>query len=140
MILPDVNVLVRAFQREGNTGLATNEWLSSTLNSDEEVAIWDPILISTYRFVTHPKFNLSANTPVLAMKFLEEIRNAAVVIGTGDRYWTIVRELIQSTGATGNLVTDASIAAVAIENRCRIATFDSDFSRFPGLLWFEPPI
>jgi uncharacterized protein len=34
---------------------------------------------------------------------------------------------------TSRLWTDAWIAAIAITNDCRIVSFDSDFSRFPGL-------
>jgi len=34
---------------------------------------------------------------------------------------------------TPKLWTDAWIAAVAMENGCRVVSFDSDFAKFPGL-------
>ena len=34
---------------------------------------------------------------------------------------------------TGKLWTDAWIAALAMENGCRVVSFDSDFGKFPGL-------
>ncbi len=38
----------------------------------------------------------------------------------------------------GNLVTDAHLAALAIENGCSLASTDADFARFPKLKWFNP--
>jgi uncharacterized protein len=40
--------------------------------------------------------------------------------------------------AAGNLVTDAHLAALALEHGCEFASTDSDFSRFPGLRWRNP--
>jgi len=40
--------------------------------------------------------------------------------------------------AVANLVTDARLAALAIEHGCEIISTDSDFSRFPGLKWRDP--
>jgi len=41
---------------------------------------------------------------------------------------------------TGKLLTDAWIASLALENGCRVVSFDSDFAKFPGLrfLHLEP--
>jgi predicted nucleic acid-binding protein len=39
---------------------------------------------------------------------------------------------------TAALMTDAHIAALAIENQATVHANDSDFSRFPGLLWTNP--
>jgi predicted nucleic acid-binding protein len=38
----------------------------------------------------------------------------------------------------GPLVTDAYLAALAIEHGCELITTDSDFARFPGLRWRHP--
>ncbi|WP_223881061.1 PIN domain-containing protein [Nesterenkonia ebinurensis] len=38
----------------------------------------------------------------------------------------------------GNLVTDAHLAALAIEHGTGICSFDSDFARFKGLHWVNP--
>ncbi len=39
----------------------------------------------------------------------------------------------------GNLVSDAHLAALAIEHRCGIVSFDNDFARFPGVDWTLQP-
>lgn len=41
-------------------------------------------------------------------------------------------------GARGNLVTDAYLAALAIESGCELVSMDRDFSRFEGLSWTVP--
>ncbi|MEB3183794.1 MAG: hypothetical protein VKN15_05320 [Cyanobacteriota bacterium] len=38
----------------------------------------------------------------------------------------------------GALLTDAHIAALAIENQAMVHSNDNDFSRFPELRWFNP--
>jgi toxin-antitoxin system PIN domain toxin len=46
--------------------------------------------------------------------------------------------LLESLGTGGNLVTDAQIAAVAIEQDAILHTADADFMRFRGLRWLNP--
>jgi len=48
------------------------------------------------------------------------------------------QQLLQAGGATGNLVTDAHLAAVALEHNCELCSTDHDFARFPGLKWRNP--
>jgi predicted nucleic acid-binding protein len=50
-----------------------------------------------------------------------------------------VRNLLAPLGTGGNLVNDAHLAALAIEHRCSIVSFDNDFGRFPGVTWEPPP-
>jgi predicted nucleic acid-binding protein len=48
---------------------------------------------------------------------------------------------VSSSGAKGgcdNLVSDAYLAALAIESGSEWITTDRDFSRFPGLRWRHP--
>ena len=41
-------------------------------------------------------------------------------------------------GSGTKLVTDAHIAALAMEHDAELHTNDSDFARFPGLRWLNP--
>jgi toxin-antitoxin system PIN domain toxin len=140
VILLDANVLVRAHRTDYPGGPETLAWLEHALVSDEGVAVWDSVLVSTYRILTLPIHVREKSAIERALEYLQQIRDASHVVGTGDQYWQIFRSLIKSIQATGNLVTDAAIAAVTVENNCRLATFDKDFARFPGLQWFHPPI
>ncbi len=46
--------------------------------------------------------------------------------------------LLRPLGAAGNLVTDAHLAALAVEHAAELVSYDADFSRFPGLRWRTP--
>ena len=47
-------------------------------------------------------------------------------------------QLLEALGTAGNLVTDAQIAAIAIEQGAVLHTADADLQRFPGLRWLNP--
>jgi predicted nucleic acid-binding protein len=49
-----------------------------------------------------------------------------------------VRALLRELGTAANLVTDAHLAALAIEHNATLASADADFGRFPGLRWANP--
>ncbi len=49
-----------------------------------------------------------------------------------------VIEFLEGLGTAGNWVTDAQIAALAIEHDAVLHTNDTDFQRFSGLRWFNP--
>ncbi|MGE0592303.1 MAG: PIN domain-containing protein [Vicinamibacterales bacterium] len=60
----------------------------------------------------------------------------ASLVTPGRRHWEIVTGLCRDI--KGPLVTDAYIAALAIEHRCELVTTDGDFARFQGLRWRHP--
>jgi predicted nucleic acid-binding protein len=54
------------------------------------------------------------------------------------RHWNLLIEQIRTAGVAGPLVSDAYIAALAIEHACELITTDADFARFPDLRWRHP--
>jgi predicted nucleic acid-binding protein len=50
----------------------------------------------------------------------------------------IFQKLLREGQAAANLVTDAHLAALAIEHGCELVSTDSDFSRFSGIRWYNP--
>jgi predicted nucleic acid-binding protein len=61
------------------------------------------------------------------------------IITPGANHPEVLFRLLQELGTAGNLTTDAHLAALAIEYRAELASTDSDFSRFAGLRWHNPP-
>ncbi|MDQ2712389.1 MAG: PIN domain-containing protein [Acidobacteriota bacterium] len=61
-----------------------------------------------------------------------------VLLQPGPRHRELLESLILKHQAAGPLVTDAVLAALAIENGARLASTDQDFSRFGGLRWVNP--
>jgi hypothetical protein len=63
---------------------------------------------------------------------------AAGILDPGERHWEILRGLVHDGPAAGPLVTDAVLAAIALEHGATVCTTDRDFSRFSGLRWMNP--
>ncbi len=60
------------------------------------------------------------------------------MVSPGDRHLFLVRELLEPLGAAGNLVSDAHLAALAIEHGAELCSADTDFARFRRLRWSNP--
>ncbi|MBV9572077.1 MAG: hypothetical protein JO056_12630 [Alphaproteobacteria bacterium] len=50
----------------------------------------------------------------------------------------ILRDVLLESGAEGELVPDADIAALAIEHGLAVCSTDADFARFPLARWINP--
>jgi predicted nucleic acid-binding protein len=55
-----------------------------------------------------------------------------------NRFWNILRRQILEAQVSGPLVTDAALAALAIEQGATLCSTDRDFRRFQGLKLFDP--
>jgi toxin-antitoxin system PIN domain toxin len=60
------------------------------------------------------------------------------VIRATEQHWTVFQQMLTDGQAVANMVTDAHLAALAIEYGCKLASTDSDFARFPKLKWINP--
>jgi len=54
------------------------------------------------------------------------------------QHLSTVSSLLEAIGSGGNLVNDAHRAALSIEHRGTVVSFDNDFDRFPGVRWRRP--
>ena len=55
-----------------------------------------------------------------------------------ERHAEILGTLIQKYELRGNLVSDAQIAALAIEHGLAVCSADTDFARFEEIEWIDP--
>jgi len=110
------------------------------VNGDEAYGIVDLVCSGFIRIVTHPRIFRPASTIDEALTFVDQVRGqpACVPIAPGPRHWQIFTRLCRATGARGNLVPDAYLAALAIESGSEWITADGDYGRFPGLRWRRP--
>ena len=140
MILPDVNVLVYAHRADSADHAEYREWLEATINAEAGDGLSDLVLSGFVRVVTHPRLFETPSTLANATRFVAQLREQPnrVAIAPGPHHWEIFTRLCDAAGAKGNLVADAHLAAMSIENGCEWITTDRDFSRFPGLKWRHP--
>ena len=140
MILTDVNVLVYAHREDMPDHGRYRNWLERVVNGSAAFGVSEFVLSAFVRVVTHPRVFHVPSTLNAAITFCEQIRSRpqCVLVTPGPRHWEIFVDLCRSTGAKGNLVADAYLAALAIEAGCEWYTTDRDFERFPGLVCRHP--
>ena len=140
MRLPDVNVLVYAFRADSPGHAAHRAWVEALLASDEAYAVSDHVFAGFLRVVTHPRVFHPPTSIELALAFAQAFRERpnAVPVTPGQRHWDIFTKLCRQSGARGNLVPDAWLAALAMEAGCEFITTDRDYARFTGLRWAHP--
>ena len=59
-------------------------------------------------------------------------------LNPGAEHLRLFRRALAAAGVGANLVTDAHIAALAMEHQAEVHSNDADFGRFPGLRWRNP--
>jgi toxin-antitoxin system PIN domain toxin len=131
----DVNVLVYAHRPESPEHERHRAWLDRARSGPERLGLPDVAASGFVRVVTHPRI-FREPTPIdVALAFVDALREspATVSLQPGDRHWAIFSDLCRRVGAAGNLVPDAYLAALAVENGATFVTADRGFTRFPDV-------
>jgi uncharacterized protein len=135
----DVNVLLDAVNTASENHAPQVAFLERILNEDEVVAFPWHTLVGFLRIGTNRRLEFHLEPQVAATLIDRWLACPnATILYAGDRHWDIMRELIETVPATGQLVPDAHLAALAIENGAELCSADTDFSRFPRLKWTDP--
>jgi len=140
VILCDVNVLVYAHREDAVDHERYATWLDEALDSEQAYGVSDLVLSRFVRIVTNRRMVEAPATIGEALAFTNELRERpnAVMLAPGPRHWGIFERLCRDVDATGNLVPDAYLAALAIEHGAELITTDRDFARFDQLRWRHP--
>jgi uncharacterized protein len=140
VILDDANLLLYAYHPRAPQHEGARAWLEAVLSGLDLVRFAWLTLWAFLRIVTNPRVfehPLSTTDAVAAISsWLAQ--PAAGILDPGERHWDILRGLVRDGQATGPLVMDAVLAAIALEHGATVRTTDRDFSRFPGLKWVNP--
>jgi toxin-antitoxin system PIN domain toxin len=140
MILIDANLLLYAYHERAEQHRAARAWLEATLSGSELVRFAWVTLWAFLRIATNPRVferPLSgAEAAAAVSSWLDQ--PVAGVLDPAERHWEILAALMQDAQASGPLVMDAAIAALAIEHGATLCTTDRDFARFAGLKWRNP--
>lgn len=141
-MIVDANVLLYAVDAKSAFHTAAKEWLEHALNGPTRIGLPWPSLLAFQRISTHPRASVDPLTPADAWDYVHEwlAADATWIPTPGAQHADIVRRLIVNGDLRGNLVTDAHLAALAIEHGIGVCSMDSDFARFPGLAWTNPAL
>lgn len=140
MILVDANVMVYAHVSSTEQHHRARRWFDARLNGNAPVGLPWPSLLAFLRLVTNPRvFTHAAPVEAAWQQVTRWLSSPVVWIpAPSDRHAEVLGELLEATGARGNLVPDAHLAALAIEHGLTLCSTDGDFARFPGLDWRNP--
>jgi len=140
VLIPDVNVLLCARDETARHHDPARRWVEHSLGGDEPVGFCWAVLMGFVRIATNPRVYAEPLTTDQAFDAVDAwlAPGPATLVEPGRRHLTILRTLLVELGTAGNLTSDAHLAALAIERRATVVSFDNDFSRFPNLRWVDP--
>lgn len=142
MTLIDANLLLYAYDPRADQHDTSRQWLEATLSSPALVRLAWVTIWAFLRIITSPRVferPLSLREATTAVDAWFAQPNVGI-LEPAERHREILQRLLQSTQATGPLVMDAALAAIAIEHGATLYSTDHDFSRFPDLSWVNPLI
>lgn len=141
MILVDLNILLYAVNAGCPEYGPASGWLRTALERGEEpIGLAWVVILGFLRLSTSPRLFPRPLGIEEAARFIETLLAHRLVrkVLPGEGHWALLRHLLALCGTGGNLVNDAHLAAFALEYDARIATRDTDFSRFPGIKTLKP--
>ena len=140
MIIPDINLLVYAYNKLAPDHVAARGWWEGLVNGLEPIGV--PWVVSTgfVRLMTHPSVLASPVPPSAAIEHVRgwfQYPHVTPVNPSAEHLDHLQRNLV-AAGVGAALVSDAHIAALAMEYQAEVHSNDTDFGRFPGLRWRNP--
>jgi toxin-antitoxin system PIN domain toxin len=140
VILVDANLLLYAEDSSSEHHEAARTWWDAQLSGLDPVGLCWPVLNAFIRIGTNPRLH---QRPLTLKEATERVQSwfdqpCVRLIQPTDQHWTIFQQMLRAGNAVGNLVSDAHLAALAVEHSCVLHSTDADFSRFRGLKWKNP--
>ena len=139
-MLLDANLLLYAVHEGAPQHEVASEWMTEKLNGSRRVGLPWQSLAAFLRISTHPRAFQHPLTPATAWERVTDWLAAPVtwIPQAGPEYARVLGELVTTYEVRGNLVTDAQLAALAIEHGVELCSTDTDFARFSQVRWVNP--
>ena len=140
MILVDANILLYAEDSLSPRHQEARTWWDGRLSGSAPVCLCWTVLCAFIRIGTNPRV---FEHPLSLEEALARVQTwldqpCTRVVRPTDQHWRLFQQMLSDGQAVANLVSDAHLAALAIEHGCELASTDNDFSRFPKLKWRNP--
>lgn len=141
-VIVDANVLLYSVDAGSAFHGPARDWLERTLNGPARVGFPWVSLTAFQRISTHPRVSAHPLSSKDAWSYIEDWLEAdqSWIPLPGERHAEVLRRLIVDGDLRGNRVTDAHLAALAIEHGVGVCSMDTDFARFPELTWANPAV
>lgn len=139
-MLIDANILLYARDVSSPFHRAAADWLEAALNASVRVGLPWQSLVAFLRISTHPR---PYDRPLSPSAAREQVADwlaapAAWIPTETEAHMAVLGELIGRYRLTGNHISDAHLAALAISHGVALVSADTDFARFRELTWINP--
>jgi toxin-antitoxin system PIN domain toxin len=140
VILVDANLLIYAIDRDSPHHREARIWLEEILSNTTPVGLAWIVTLAFLRVTTRAGIMHNPLPPERAIAYVDSwlAQPHVALVRPGEQHWPILRNLLQVSGTSGNLTSDAHLAALAIEQGYAIYSTDNDFRRFAGLTVVNP--
>jgi toxin-antitoxin system PIN domain toxin len=138
--LVDANVLLYAVNEDAPRHEQSRDWLDRGLSGADTIGLaWVPLL-AFVRLATRAAL---FESPLAVDDALQQVSDwlaapGAVAVHPGPSHAEHLGRLLGAVGVGGNLVNDAHLAALSLEHRGEVVSYDNDFDRFPDVRWSRP--
>jgi toxin-antitoxin system PIN domain toxin len=140
VILVDANVVLHAYYPRAEKHQPCRRWIEEAFSGLTPIGLSWITVWAFLRIITNPR----AFEQSLSMREAMEIVSAwfevpvVILLEPGERYWELLGRLLLDSQVKGPLVTDAALAALALEHGASLCTTDLDFTRFRNLKVLDP--
>lgn len=139
-MLVDTNLLLFATNENAPEHGAASSWLTAQLGGERRVGLAWESLTAFLRVSTNPRVLKRPLDSAEAWGVVSDWLASPTVwvpVAT-DRHADVMGRLVSKYRLTGNLISDAQLAALAIEHGLEICSADTDFARFTEVRWCNP--
>lgn len=140
MILPDVNILLYAYNEDDTNFERASKWFGSLLNGTQPVCFCWETVNGFIRLSTNNKAMPDPFTLTEAFSIVEEWlqRPSAIMLEPTKNHQSLLKAVSIDANSIGSLFSDAVLAAIAISHNATLASNDRDFRLFKGLKLIDP--
>lgn len=140
MLLFDVNVLISALRIDSDLHEDSLGILKRTVNGDEPFGWNSGIHAAVVRITSNRSNFANPTTPQEALAFCRAIQGSpqAVQLEPGRTFWPVFENVVTKHEVAGRSITDAFLAALAIDNSATFVSWDKGLRRFDRLHLMTP--
>lgn len=140
MDLLDVNVVLAAHRADHPDHTAVRAWFDRMLDQEMPFTVPSVVWGSFLRVSTSRRIFAVPTSVADAFTFIDAVcaQPSFLLTSTGPRHLVLLKRMCEEGDASGDLVPDAVIGAIALEHGCDVVTLDRDFARFPSIRHVRP--
>ena len=140
MIIPDLNILIYAYNASAKEHAIAKKWWEQQIGSGELIGIPWVVLLGFLRILSGTKVVEEPYRTEELFSIIDSWLNYSNVqpLEQTLESYQVLKELMIELNLSGASTTDASIAALAFANKAKVATNDTDFFRYKELELLNP--